>query len=174
MTYQQTVDKLEKDREMNELRAVVEQSAMGIPVDAQKDPSTAFIDQQARVVRWVKDVGPVVVIDGLIFDIGFNHNSPAVNVYIDHIATSLRMDKESSLFFGNKFHSIKFGGPNSELVIDGIPYRINFAEPAETPLFIDGQYHRVRLGGPPPQVCIGSQPLNDRIFGNPSTLATGK
>ena len=174
VTHQQMVEKLKKDLDMNELRAVVEQSAQRIPLDAGMDsPNVVFIDEQARVVRWVNDVGPVVVIDGLVFDIGFNSNSPPVNVYIDHIATSLRMDKESSLFFGSKFHTIKFGGPNFELIIDGKPYRINFEAP-EMVLHVDGQPHRVRLGGPPPQVSIGSQPLNYRIFGNPSAPVAGK
>jgi hypothetical protein len=79
------------------------------------------------------------------------------------------MTESRDVFFGSRFHKIKFGGPNFELIVDEVtPFRVGFDSPDVTLVTIDGRQHKLRLGGPAPLVEIGSVSLNDQIFGHPA------
>ena len=156
------MEEARRECELTQLREATERSQRGIILPGARVVS---IDGTDREVRWFQG-RPVMLFKGEIHEIRFE-GQPVV-VFIDHTETRLGMTESRDVYFGDKFHKIKFGGPDFELIVDEVyPYRLNFEAPDAVVITVDGGEHRARLGGPSPRVEIGPDNLWGQIFSAP-------
>ncbi|XP_055333538.1 polyadenylation and cleavage factor homolog 11-like [Paramacrobiotus metropolitanus] len=172
--YQKLLVKLKEDHELRSLKNAISRSLPGPhPTDLPSASNNDFIclgdNNELYEVRWFRG-RTVVIMNGLVFDISFKGND-VLFILDNHVSTAIpcQLNEPKRLFFGTGWHTIKLGGPNFQLVIDGVPFRVEFT-PEPVAITVDHQQHWVRLqsqemGGRPPIVDIGSIPLNDEVFG---------